>query len=64
MPKLIKNAQIALLDMNLSKQKLGLTVDITVSDPTKVESIRQRFLFLESNNVLSENQTLSKRKFK
>jgi T-complex protein 1 subunit alpha len=42
MPKFIKNAKIAFLDMNLNKQKMGMGVLITVTDPEKLERIRDR----------------------
>jgi T-complex protein 1 subunit alpha len=42
MPKKIHNAKIALLDFNLNKQKMGLGVQIVVTDPSKVEAIKQK----------------------
>jgi T-complex protein 1 subunit alpha len=42
MPTRITGAKIALLDMNLNKQRMALGVQIVVADPKKVEEIRQR----------------------
>ncbi|KAL6053056.1 Alpha subunit of chaperonin-containing T-complex [Balamuthia mandrillaris] len=39
MPKYIKNAKIAILDINLAKQKMSLGVTVSVSDPAKMEAI-------------------------
>lgn len=42
MPTVIKNAKIACLDMNLQKARMSLGVAVTVSDPEKLEPIRER----------------------
>jgi len=42
MPKHIKGAKIALLDINLNKQKMGLGVQVVVDDAKKIEEIKQR----------------------
>jgi T-complex protein 1 subunit alpha len=42
MPKKITNAKIALLDFNLNKQKLPMGAQVLVSDPKKMEEIKQR----------------------
>uniref|UniRef100_A0A0X3Q3P6 T-complex protein 1 subunit alpha n=2 Tax=Schistocephalus solidus TaxID=70667 RepID=A0A0X3Q3P6_SCHSO len=42
MPKQIKNAKIAFLDFNLQKVKLKLGVQVLVSNPDKLEEIRNR----------------------
>eukprot|EP00823_Brevimastigomonas_motovehiculus_P006554 TRINITY_DN544_c0_g1_i1.p1 TRINITY_DN544_c0_g1~~TRINITY_DN544_c0_g1_i1.p1 ORF type:complete len:548 (-),score=113.00 TRINITY_DN544_c0_g1_i1:356-1999(-) len=42
MPSLIKKAQIALLDIDLRKTKMPLGVHVTITDPEKLEAIRQR----------------------
>lgn len=42
MPSYIKNASIALLDIDLRKAKLGLGVQVVTSDPTKLDGIRQK----------------------
>ena len=42
MPRKMVNAKIALLDVNLMKQKMGLGVQIVVSDPKRAEEIKQR----------------------
>lgn len=43
MPKSIKNAKIALLDFSLQKAKMKMGVQVLVSDPEKLEAIRQRY---------------------
>ena len=42
MPKTIKNAKIALLDFNLQRHRMQLGVQVLVTDPEKLEAIRQR----------------------
>jgi len=40
---MVKNAKIALLDMNLQKAKMSLGVQIVVEDPDKIEEIKRRY---------------------
>jgi len=42
MPKHIKNAKIALVDFNLNKQRMGMGVSVVITDPSKIEEIKQR----------------------
>lgn len=42
MPKFIKNAKIACLDINLQKARMQLGVSIQIEDPEKIEAIRRR----------------------
>merc|ERR1711988_438474 len=42
MPRTIKNAKIALLDIDLRKSKMAMGVQVVVTDPTQLEAIRQR----------------------
>lgn len=42
MPTHIKDAKIAILDMNLTKERMKLGVQITVDDPQQLEQIRAR----------------------
>lgn len=42
MPKYVENAKIALLDFNLRKHRMQLGIQILVTDPKKLEAIRQR----------------------
>jgi T-complex protein 1 subunit alpha len=42
MPKVIRNAKIALLDFNLQRHRMQLGVQVLVTDPDKLEAIRQR----------------------
>jgi len=42
MPRTVKNAKIALLDIDLRKSKMQMGVQVVVTDPKKLEDIRQR----------------------
>ncbi|KAL1507716.1 hypothetical protein AB1Y20_007335 [Prymnesium parvum] len=42
MPRVVQNAKIALLDIDLRKSKMAMGVQVVVSDPTQLEAIRQR----------------------
>ena len=42
MPRTIKGAKIALLDIDLRKSKMAMGVQVVVTDPKKLEDIRQR----------------------
>jgi len=42
MPRMVKNAKIALLDIDLRKTKMAMGVSVVVTDPKKLEDIRQR----------------------
>lgn len=42
MPKKILNAKIACLDFSLQKSKMKLGVEVLITDPEKLEDIRQR----------------------
>lgn len=42
MPKRVKQARIACLDMNLQKLRLHMGVQVVVTDPVELEKIRQR----------------------
>jgi len=42
MPQYVPKARIALLDIDLRKQKVSMGVTVKVTDPTKLESIRKR----------------------
>jgi len=42
MPRTVKNAKIALLDIDLRKTKMAMGVSVVVTDPSKLEEIRQR----------------------
>lgn len=46
MPKLVKNAKIALLDFSLQKAKMKMGVQMLVNDPDKLEDMRKRFIFI------------------
>lgn len=42
MPRTVRNAKIALLDIDLRKSKMAMGVQVVVTDPSKLEAIRQR----------------------
>jgi len=42
MPRTVKNAKIALLDIDLRKSKMQMGVSVVVTDPKKLEDIRQK----------------------
>ncbi|KAL3920265.1 MAG: hypothetical protein SGPRY_005315 [Prymnesium sp.] len=42
MPRYVTNAKIALLDIDLRKSKMAMGVSVVVTDPSKLEAIRQR----------------------
>ena len=42
MPRTVKNCKIALLDIDLRKSKMAMGVQIVVTDPKKLEDIRQK----------------------
>merc|ERR1719160_2149894 len=42
MPRTVKNAKIALLDIDLRKTKMAMGVQVVVTDPKQLEAIRQR----------------------
>merc|ERR1719161_1505986 len=42
MPRVVNNAKIALLDIDLRKTKMAMGVQIVVTDPKKLEDIRQK----------------------
>ena len=44
MPKRIVNAKIACLDFSLQKTKMKLGVQVVITDPEKLDQIRQRYI--------------------
>ena len=42
MPRVVKNAKIACLDIDLRKSKMAMGVQVVVTDPAQLEAIRQR----------------------
>jgi len=42
MPRVVKGAKIALLDIDLRKTKMAMGVQVVVTDPSKLEEIRKR----------------------
>jgi len=59
MPKRVVNAKIALLDMNLQKGRMGLGVHVVIEDPTKLEEIKNRHIFLWVLWVLGPSTALA-----
>jgi T-complex protein 1 subunit alpha len=51
MPMRVANAKIACLDMNLNKTRMGLGVQVLVTDPEKLEAIRQREIDITRERV-------------
>jgi T-complex protein 1 subunit alpha len=56
MPTRIQDAKIAILDMNLQKERMKLGVQITVDDPQQLEAIRAR----ESGMVIEKVEMILK----
>jgi len=42
MPKIVKEAKIAMLDYNLNKYRTPMGVEVVIKDPTELEAVRQR----------------------
>lgn len=51
MPKSVKGAKIALLDMNLTRHKMQLGVQVVVKDAKEVEGIRQREMDITKERI-------------
>ena len=51
MPQVVKKAKIALLDFDLRKHKLGLGVQINVTDPAELEKIRQKEMDITKERI-------------
>lgn len=51
MPKNVKNARIACLDMNLQKARMHFGVQVLVTDPKELELIRQRELDITRERI-------------
>lgn len=45
MPKSVLNAKIACIDFSLQKAKMHLGVQVLITDPEKLDAIRQRYYF-------------------
>lgn len=45
MPKRIHHAKIAFIEFNLQKMKMGMGIQVLVTDPEKLEDIRQKLLY-------------------
>ncbi|KAI7841445.1 hypothetical protein COHA_004840 [Chlorella ohadii] len=51
MPKVVKGARIACLDMNLQKARMHFGVQVLVSDPKELEKIRERELDITRERI-------------
>ncbi|ORC87423.1 putative chaperonin alpha subunit [Trypanosoma theileri] len=51
MPTSVENARIALIDFDLRAVKMKLGINITITDPTKAEAIRQRELDITKERI-------------
>jgi T-complex protein 1 subunit alpha len=51
MPTIIQNAKIACLDFDLSKSKIQMGVQVVVTDPLKLEQIRERELNITKERI-------------
>ncbi|SCU67716.1 T-complex protein 1, alpha subunit, putative [Trypanosoma equiperdum] len=51
MPTSVQNAKIALIDFDLRAVKMKLSMNITITDPTKAEAIRQRELDITKERI-------------
>ena len=51
MPMVVKNAKIALLDFDLRKHKMGLGVQINVTNPAELEKIRQKEMDITKERI-------------
>lgn len=50
MVKSVTNAKIACIDFNLQKVKMHLGVQVLITDPEKLDAIRQRYVFFNLLN--------------
>jgi len=51
MPRMIKNAKIALLDFNLERAKMFYGTQVTLTDPSKLDKIRERELDITKERI-------------
>jgi len=51
MPKCVKNAKIALLDIDLRKYKVPMGVQVLVSDPTKLREIQEKEIAVTRDRI-------------
>ncbi len=51
MPQCVRGAKIALLDFDLRKHKLGLGVQIQISEPSELEKIRQKEMDITKDRI-------------
>ncbi|XP_003740498.1 T-complex protein 1 subunit alpha [Galendromus occidentalis] len=51
MPKIVNNARIACLDFSLQKAKMAMGIQVLVSEPEKLEAIRQREMDITKERI-------------
>jgi T-complex protein 1 subunit alpha len=51
MPQTVKDARIALLDFDLRKHKMGLGVQINITEPSELEKIRQKEMDITRDRI-------------
>jgi T-complex protein 1 subunit alpha len=51
MPTRVKNAKIAMLDIDLRKTKLAMGIEVLVNDPAKLAAIRQKETDLTNDRI-------------
>jgi len=51
MPSVVPNAKIALIDFDLKKHRMGMSVNIVVDDPEELEKIRQKEMDITKEKI-------------
>jgi T-complex protein 1 subunit alpha len=51
MPMVVKDAKIALLDFDLKKHRMGMGVQIAISDPSELEKVRQKEMDITKDRI-------------
>merc|ERR1719410_675865 len=51
MPSVVPNAKIALIDFDLKKHRMGMSVNIVVDDPEELEKIRQKEMDITKDKI-------------
>jgi T-complex protein 1 subunit alpha len=51
MPKKIKGAKIALLDVNLQKEKLKMGVQVTITDPNEIDGVQKKEITMITKRI-------------
>ena len=51
MPKYLKDAKIACLEMNLQRQRMNMGVSVQIDDPSKLEDVRKREIGITTERI-------------